>query len=73
MASKDHILTKFGKSAEFQSSPSSSGEIADFVRQVGLNVRTGGANEQGRLLFALDVRIPRHPAIHSTSIRPAVP
>jgi hypothetical protein len=61
MASKDHILTKFGKPAEVQSTPSSSGEIADFVRQVGLTARTGGANEQGRLLFALDATMSRQP------------
>lgn len=61
MASKDRILAKFGKSADVPASASSSGDIADFVRQVGQNVRTGGARERGRLLFALDATMSRQP------------
>jgi len=61
MASKDRILAKFGTSAVLPGSASSSGEIADFVREVGQTIRTGGAGDQGRLLFALDATMSRQP------------
>ncbi|RYE55318.1 MAG: VWA domain-containing protein, partial [Hyphomicrobiales bacterium] len=50
-----------GKPSGTVPSPSSSGEIADFVRQVGQNARTGGASGRGRLLFALDATMSRQP------------
>lgn len=61
MADKDRILAKFGKPADAPRRPSSSGEIADFVRQVGQSTRTGGASDRGRLLFALDATMSRQP------------
>lgn len=61
MAKKDHDLTSVGRPSDSLPSPSSSGEIADFVRQVGQIARPGGAGGRGRLLFALDATMSRQP------------
>lgn len=61
MANKDHSVTPLGKPSGTLPSPSSSGEIADFVRKVGQIARPGGASGRGRLLFALDATMSRQP------------
>jgi hypothetical protein len=61
MADKDHSVTPVGKPPGKVPDPSSSGEIADFVRKVGQIARPAGAKGQGRLLFALDATMSRQP------------
>ena len=61
MADKDHSVTPVGKPAGPSPNPSSSSEIADFVRKVAQIARPGGAAGRGRLLFALDATMSRQP------------
>lgn len=61
MARKHQNLTSAGRPADPVQRPSTSGEIADFVRQVGQIVRAGGETGRGRLLFALDATMSRQP------------
>jgi hypothetical protein len=61
MADKDKSLKTVGKPAGTPSSPSSSNDIADFVRKVGQVARPAGAKGRGRLLFALDATMSRQP------------
>lgn len=61
MANKDKSVPSVGRSSGTPSNPSSSGEIADFVRQVSQTVRSGKAGGQGRLIFALDATMSRQP------------
>jgi len=61
MAKKHQDITSVGTPPASLPQQSSSGEIADFVRQVGQVARRGGAKAQGRLLFALDATMSRQP------------
>lgn len=61
MADKDKSLRPVGTPAGTPSSPSSSNDIADFVRKVGQVARPAGAKGRGRLLFALDATMSRQP------------
>ncbi len=61
MADKDNSLRPFGKPGKSPAAAaSSSGEIADFLRQVSQVARPSGTG-QGRLLFALDATMSRQP------------
>jgi hypothetical protein len=60
MVDKDRSLKPIGKTGKAPS-PSSSGDIADFVRKVGQIARPEGAKGRGRLLFALDATMSRQP------------
>lgn len=61
MVKKDQEITPVGNRAGSVARQSSSGEIADFVRQVGQVARPAGGRAQGRLLFALDATMSRQP------------
>ncbi len=60
MTDKDLSLKKIIR-PETANKPSSSSEIADFLKQVGSVARPAGAKVRGRLLFALDATMSRQP------------